>query len=81
MDLWSHLEESLVDKCERSKTVEVSENVENYEDNPKHENIDKQNAELSFQNIISDLSITQQQKDVSLPFYFICLLHLANEKV
>jgi condensin complex subunit 2 len=38
-------------------------------------------AELSFQNVINDISHGQGQKDVSLSFYFICLLHLANEKV
>lgn len=38
--------------------------------------------ELSFQKLVKDLSIgqeKQQQKDVSLAYYFICLLHLANE--
>jgi hypothetical protein len=38
-------------------------------------------SELSFQKLITDMNIQQQQEDVSLPFYFICLLHLANEKV
>jgi condensin complex subunit 2 len=36
---------------------------------------------LSFQNIVSDIAQDQTQKDASLSFYFICLLHLANEKV
>jgi hypothetical protein len=38
-------------------------------------------AELSFQELINDIAVEQKQKDVSLSFYFICLLHLANEKV
>jgi hypothetical protein len=36
---------------------------------------------LSFQQLISSLATEQRQADVSLPYYFICLLHLANEKV
>lgn len=37
---------------------------------------------LSFRHLISTVSQKQDtQSSVSLPFYFICLLHLANEKV
>ena len=36
---------------------------------------------LSFQDLISSMAGSQQQQGASLPFYFICLLHLANEKV
>jgi condensin complex subunit 2 len=36
--------------------------------------------ELSFQRIVSHLDAQQSQVDVTLPFYFICVLHLANEK-
>lgn len=39
-----------------------------------------QTPEVSFQELITDLSASQQQQDASLSFYFICLLHLANEK-
>ena len=36
---------------------------------------------LSFQETIADIAGSQRGgKDVTLPFYFICLLHLANEK-
>ena len=35
---------------------------------------------MSFQGLVNDLAIRQKQKDVSVSFYFICLLHLANEK-
>eukprot|EP01034_Spumella_vulgaris_P026475 gene26475-33056_t len=34
---------------------------------------------LSFQHLISDIAADPRQKDVSISFYFICLLHLANE--
>lgn len=36
--------------------------------------------EMSFQGLVNDLAVRQKQKDVSVSFYFICLLHLANEK-
>ncbi len=36
--------------------------------------------EMSFQGLVNDLALGQKQKDVSVSFYFICLLHLANEK-
>jgi condensin complex subunit 2 len=38
---------------------------------------------LSFQDMICELAAGDEvrQKDVTLPFYFICLLHLANEHV
>ena len=38
-------------------------------------------GEMSFQDLVCDITTGQRQKDVTLPFYFICLLHLANEKV
>ena len=38
-------------------------------------------GELSFQDLVSDINIGQKQKDVTFAFYFISLLHLANEKV
>jgi condensin complex subunit 2 len=35
---------------------------------------------LSFQDTIQKMKSSQTQSDVTLPFYFICVLHLANEK-
>lgn len=34
----------------------------------------------SFQTVVHDLESSKSQPDASLPFYFICMLHLANEK-
>jgi hypothetical protein len=36
---------------------------------------------VSFQEMMMDVGENQKQKEATLPFYFICLLHLANEKV
>jgi len=35
--------------------------------------------DMSFQGLIQDLAANPRQKDVTVSFYFICLLHLANE--
>jgi len=35
---------------------------------------------LSFQNLVSGIAAKQKQADVTISYYFICLLHLANEK-
>ena len=36
---------------------------------------------LSFQELVCDIANEEKcQKDVTVSFYFICLLHLANEK-
>ena len=35
---------------------------------------------VSFKDTIHKLGATEAQEDVSLAFYFICVLHLANEK-
>jgi condensin complex subunit 2 len=40
----------------------------------------KPSLPLSFQKAVQDLEATKTQADVTLPFYFICILHLANEK-
>mmetsp|Transcript_26585 Transcript_26585/g.62176 ORF Transcript_26585/g.62176 Transcript_26585/m.62176 type:complete len:912 (+) Transcript_26585:145-2880(+) len=37
-------------------------------------------ASLSFQDTVRDMQARQSQTDVTLPFYFICILHLCNEK-
>lgn len=35
---------------------------------------------LSFQETVRDMQTHQSQSDVTVPFYFICILHLCNEK-
>jgi hypothetical protein len=35
---------------------------------------------MSFQSLVNTVAGSQKQKEVTLSFYFICLLHLANEK-
>ena len=74
-DIWSE-----IDKETSSKAV-IPVDSENAVADKKKEKAEKQVAPtISFQDLISDIAVKQQQKEVSLPFYFICLLHLANEK-
>jgi condensin complex subunit 2 len=35
---------------------------------------------LSFKEAVQNMEASKSQSDVTLPFYFICILHLANEK-
>lgn len=37
--------------------------------------------EMSFQDLVADIAVGQKQKDATFAYYFISLLHLANEKV
>ena len=77
-DIWKHLDFSLLDSI--TKTVDE----ENKNPNTTVIASKKQHqpqSKLNFRDMLSDMSAVQTQKDVSLSFYFICLLHLANEKV
>mmetsp|Transcript_199 Transcript_199/g.254 ORF Transcript_199/g.254 Transcript_199/m.254 type:complete len:1047 (+) Transcript_199:133-3273(+) len=42
--------------------------------------INTNTASPSFQGIVRDMQQNQSQSDVTLPYYFICILHLCNEK-
>jgi condensin complex subunit 2 len=35
---------------------------------------------VTFQDTMRELELQKSQADVTVPFYFICILHLANEK-
>lgn len=66
-DIWSGIQETLVPTpTKQSKDVPSSESPA---------------STLTFQNLINHVSEHQEQNEASLQYYFICLLHLANEKV
>lgn len=69
-DLWSHI----------STQVAPADKAAAEEDQIPCAKAGKKDT-LSFQEVVNDLALGQQQSEVTLPFYFICLLHLANEKV
>jgi condensin complex subunit 2 len=73
-DLWSELETNFVSAGE--------ENEPDNEDEERKAPITpvEETKCLSFKKTVQDMEVGQAQGDVTLPFYFICLLHLANEK-
>ena len=77
-DLWGRLDSSLAGPLRAA-----ADSTENAAPHTKSAAVKAVEAadKLSFQAVVNDISLKQEQKDVSLSFYFICLLHLANEKV
>ena len=89
-DLWNELEEVFLRK---KKSVDHSsmddeesreeEEQQQEEDDPleeEEESMNFSNKHMSFQQTVKDIEESKTQADVTLPFYFICILHLANEK-
>jgi len=78
-DLWCDL-------TDRMTHLNISdENVEKYgeDENVMEEPIavvEKELTKISFQDVVRTMDGNQGQKEATLPFYFICILHLANEK-
>lgn len=75
-ELWTELESNFVLKEKGKEAGEETSEVEGGTKPESEEEIQK----LSFNDTIVEMSTSQSQSDVTLPFYFICLLHLANEK-
>jgi len=74
-DIWSHIDELPV-----ASTTEDGENQSPNAGTEAEAAGGKATDKLSFQDLVREIATEQKQKDVTLPFYFICLLHLANEK-
>ena len=73
-DLWTELESKLGDLND-GNTVDSNEN------GGQCPQVSRSDKKLSFQQTVQEMDkLGQTQADVTLPFYFICLLHLANEK-
>mmetsp|Transcript_43027 Transcript_43027/g.104050 ORF Transcript_43027/g.104050 Transcript_43027/m.104050 type:complete len:929 (+) Transcript_43027:106-2892(+) len=87
-DLWVELEQALSSRKRRNAILDddsATSSVENkiFVDQKNDENFPEEKEEatpLSFQSVVSDMQQSQAQGDVTLPFYFICTLHLCNEK-
>ena len=91
-DIWSHIDSNVkehADKKAPTKRGEVdAENTApannmNYlsgESDDLSKVSSTQTEQISFQELVKDIGANQNQREVTLPFYFICLLHLANEK-
>jgi condensin complex subunit 2 len=61
-------------------TVDEDDDKMNDNDDGKAKDQQQRQDLLSFQDTVREMQTSQSQSDVSLPFYFICILHLANEK-
>lgn len=74
-DLWVELERSTAHiETNEDETKDDTEDDTDEEFDASSDNI------VSFKDTVTKLGATEAQEDVSLPFYFICVLHLANEK-
>lgn len=71
-DLWTELEAST---C---PTDLSSEEVDGDDIMGMNESVEEK--VVSFKETVKKLAAIEAQEDVSLPFYFICVLHLANER-
>lgn len=73
-DLWSELEMNFFSASEKKEPDDEDEES-------KTPITPVEGAKcLSFKKTVEEMEVGQAQSDVTLPFYFICLLHLANEK-
>ncbi len=83
-DLWKHLEDNMgvegtgpVDQ----KTLDaVQPGQKRKKDGRSSESVEPK-EKISLQEVVTHMSENETQKEVTFPFYFICLLHLANEHV
>jgi condensin complex subunit 2 len=81
-DIWGHLDEHIKAKAAILLDSADKVDVEKTREGEKECALDGDDAAtLSFQEVVSEVAREQQQSDITVSFYFICLLHLANEKV
>jgi condensin complex subunit 2 len=71
-DLWNQLESQFGSATENVHDIEPKDAVE--------EAVEAKTDAVTFQETVRELELQKSQADVTVPFYFICILHLANEK-
>lgn len=81
-DMWDHIDKDRK-AADQAKSEVLDEN--NKGENPAEEELNKTSsneatAELRFSSVMQNVAIKQGQSEVTVSYYFICLLHLANEK-
>lgn len=88
-DLWNELDRTFQKQKGNSKdgsTQGEESNEKDVETTTTDESVPslasdpKEDGPLSFHDTVRDMQATQSQSDVTLSFYFICILHLCNEK-
>ena len=79
-DLWTEIETHLPERPENHNSLdEVKESELNVKDIAPH-TPSKSSVPLSFFDTVQEMERSKKQADASLPFYFMCILHLANEQ-
>jgi hypothetical protein len=71
--MWSNIQETLTPETPAIPKKKMEEDLSKTEAAGK--------GTVSFHDLVEDMSDNNEQKDASLQYYFICLLHLANENV
>jgi condensin complex subunit 2 len=83
-DLWVELESTFQQRedlpADDDEELKEKDDDGTEIDEPDVPRTPKNDGHLSFQETVREMQSTQTQTDVTLPFYFICVLHLANEK-
>jgi len=82
-DLWTEVESKIAPVSQANgqhTNIASPEDNENKNESKQRNELVEGDSVLSFQDTVQKLTGFQKQEDVSLPFYFICMLHLANEK-
>jgi condensin complex subunit 2 len=78
-DIWTKIDDECISPSITSENKNPNE-IDINMNTKSSKQTTKQIEKLSFKEMVTDISENQEQKEVSLSFYFICLLHLANEK-
>eukprot|EP00903_Cladosiphon_okamuranus_P021173 g19447.t2 len=68
------------DKTKKDGKGEDEESPEDEKKNAEASEPEVEVVDMTFSGIVHDVSSREEQSGVTVPFYFICLLHLANEK-
>jgi len=85
-DLWIELEAKLASRNKNDEEEKKEDDVDESDADAEEKVADDESADptarptMSFQDAVGDMESSKSQADVTLPFYFICILHLANEK-
>lgn len=78
-DIWSEITDSLLPAETRDLPLLAGRKEQRMTEEEEEEEGNRD--ALTFQQLVHDVSETKHQQDASIQYYFICLLHLANEKV
>ena len=79
-DLWAEVDQHTKNIEENSEMTTASDKEATISTEKEAEVDEVATQKISFQNTVGKLDPEQSQNGVTISFYFICMLHLANEK-